>query len=51
MTDANEYGVIKNQDDLIANHNPPNLKKDYVKTNEDKIAEEIMPKATEEAKK
>lgn len=42
MTDATEYGVVSQDDNYILNNNPPGVTKDYVKDNEDKMAEEIM---------
>jgi hypothetical protein len=51
MTDATEYGVVRNNDDLVANHTPPNVKKDYVKDNQEKITEEVMPNETTENQK
>jgi hypothetical protein len=43
MTDATKYGVERRGDNLVLNNNPPAVTEDYVKDNEDKIAEEIMP--------
>lgn len=47
MTDATEYGVVSQDDNFILNNNPPGVTKDYVKDNEDKITEEIMPEGAQ----
>lgn len=48
MADSKRYGTVRNNENLVLNNNPPGVTKDYVKDNEDKIADEIMPDAENE---